>query len=111
MASRIFFVIIAIIFMYIIISNAKKKKFFETESFLWVLGCVPVVILAIFPNTIKVVSYFVGIDYAPSLLFLVAILFILYLLYRLTEQVSLLKEQNKELAQRIVILEKKLEDK
>ncbi|MGL5150851.1 MAG: DUF2304 domain-containing protein [Clostridium sp.] len=110
MGATLFYIVIAILFMVIIISNARKKKFFVKESFLWVVGCIPVLFLAIFPNSIKVISNFVGIDYAPSLLFLIGILFVMYVVYRLTEQVSLLKEQNKEIAQRIVVLEKEFEE-
>jgi len=111
MVTSIFFIIIAIFFMCLIISKVKKKRFFEKESFLWVLGSVVVVILAIFPQLIIYLSNLVGIEYPPSLLFLVAIVFVLYLLFRQSEYVSLLKEQVKDLGQQVVILEKRLDEK
>lgn len=110
MVTSVFFVIIAICFMCLVVSKVKKKKFFERDSFLWVLGSVLVLILAIFPNLIVYLAKLIGIEYAPSLLFLVAIVFVLYLLFRQSEQVSLLKEQVKDLGQRIVILEKTIEE-
>ncbi|MBD7910225.1 MULTISPECIES: DUF2304 domain-containing protein [Clostridium] len=110
MLASIFFIIVAILFMISIISKVKKKKFFERDSFLWMLGSIVVLILAIFPNLIIYLSNLIGIEYAPSLLFLVAIVFILHLLFRQNEQVSLLKEQVKDLGQRVVILEKIIDE-
>lgn len=111
MITSLFFVCVAIIFMILIIYKVKKKRFFEKESFLWVIGSIFVLLLAIFPNFIGKVSRIVGIDYPPSLLFLVATIFILVLSFRQSEQVSLLKEQVKDLGQRIVVLEKIIEKK
>ena len=110
MATRIFFIFLAIIFMCMVLSKVKKKKFFERESFLWFLGSILAIILAAFPNIIKVVAKWTGIEYPPSVLFLVAIIFLLYLLFRQSEQVSLLKEQTKDLGQRLVVLEKLLKE-
>ena len=110
MVTSIFFIIVAIFFMCLVISKVKKKRFFEKESFLWVLGSLVVLILALFPKLIIYLSDVIGIEYPPSLLFLVAIVFVLYLLFRQSEQVSLLKEQVKDLGQRVVLLEKILDE-
>lgn len=110
MATRIFFVLISIAFICVVVNKVKKKRFFEQESFLWVLGSIAMLLLAIIPNSIKVLSHLVGIEYAPSLLFLVAIIFLLYLLFRQSEQVSLLKAQVKELGQNLVVLQKITEE-
>lgn len=109
--TRVFFIIISIIFSTCVLRKVKKKRFFEKESFLWLIGSIIMLILAIFPSLVQDLSYVVGIEYAPSLLFLLAIIFTLYLLFRQTENVSLLKEQTKELGQRIVVLEKLLKEK
>ena len=110
MLTRLFFIFIALIFMWIIISRVKKKKFFEKESFLWVIGSVFALILSVFPGIIGFVSQIVGIQYPPSLLFLLTIIFVLFLLFRQGEQISLLREQVKDLGQRIVVLEKIIEE-
>lgn len=111
MGTRIFFIIISLLFSTIVINKVKKKRFFEKESVLWLVGSIIMLILAIFPSLVGQLSQLIGIDYPPSLLFLVAIIYTLYLLFRQTEQVSLLKEQIKELGQKVVVLEKLLEEK
>ncbi|MDU4937990.1 MAG: DUF2304 domain-containing protein [Clostridium sp.] len=108
--ASIFFIGIGIIFLMIVISKVKRKRFFEKESFLWVVGSICLLFLAIFPGIISYLSDLVGIEYPPSLLFFIATIFILYLLFRQSEYVSLLREQVKELGQRIVVLEKVIEE-
>ena len=111
MIARVFFIIVALIFIFIIISRVKKKRFFEKESFVWLLGSTLCLVLSIFPKTIDFISNLLGIYYGPSLLFLISIMFVLLLLFRQSEQVSLLKEQVKHLGQKIVVLEKIIEEK
>lgn len=108
--TRIFFIIISVIFSTMVIMKVKKKKFFEKDSFFWLLGTIVMMLLAVFPSLVSRLSIIIGIEYAPSLLFLVTIVFIMYLLFRQSENVSKLKEETKELGQRIVVLEKILEE-
>lgn len=111
MVTRLFFIFIALSFLVVVVKKVKKKKFFERESFLWVVGSILALILASSPYIIIRISKIIGIEYAPSLLFLISIIFVLFLSFRQSEQVSLLKEQVKELGQRIVVLEKLIDEK
>lgn len=111
MATRIFFGVIGILAMVLVLSDVKKKKFFEQESFFWVIGALVVLILALFPGVIILLANLIGVEYAPSLLFLIAIIFILYLLFRQSKQVSLLKEQVKDLGQKLVVMQKMIDEK
>lgn len=104
--SRVVYLLISTVFMILVISKVKKKRFFEKESFVWLVGAVIMFVLSMFPQIIPQLSKIVGIDYPPSLLFLVAIVFVLFLLFKKSEEVSLLKEEAKELGQRVVVLEK-----
>lgn len=110
MATRIFFGVIGILAMVLVLSDVKKKKFFEQESFFWVIGALVVLILALFPGLIILLANLIGVEYAPSLLFLIAIIFVLYLLFRQSKQVSLLKEQVKDLGQKLVVMQKIIDE-
>ncbi|MEN8078663.1 DUF2304 domain-containing protein [Clostridioides difficile] len=106
----IFFAAAGIVFLLAVINVVKKQRSFERESFYWVICAIGMVILAINPNIIIKISHIVNVRYPPSLLFLIAILFILYLLFKLTCQISNLREQNKELAQESIILKKRFKE-
>lgn len=110
MVNRIFFVMLGIAFIMFVYTQVKKKKLSEKESFFWICGSILMLLLSIFPNIINKFSNMLGIVYAPSLLFLLGIIFTLGLVFRLTMYITKIQQQNKELAQRNALLEKKILD-
>lgn len=109
--SQIVFITLALLFSVMIITRTTKKKLLEKESLIWlVLMCV-VIIFGIFPGLIIALANWMGIDYPPSLLFLISILFLLILIFRLTIQVTTLNSRTKELGQQIAILNEKLNNR
>lgn len=80
----------------------------EKESFFWIVGGIIILILGLFPQIVGMASEILHIEYPPSLLFLLGIIFILGLVFRVMIYITLLKEQNKELAQRYALLEKRV---
>ncbi|MDD5793395.1 DUF2304 domain-containing protein [Clostridium sp. HCP1S3_B4] len=109
--TRIFFTILSLIFSVLVICKVRKRRFFEKDSFMWLIGCFVMLILGLFPTIVIRFANIIGIEYAPSLLFLVAIVFAMFLLFRYSQEVSKLKEETKELGERIVVLEKLLDEK
>lgn len=108
MVSRIFFALIGLLFMGLVYKQVKKKRFSEKESFFWMCTAFAMLVIAVFPQIIDYLTTLVHIDYPPSLLFLLAILFLVLIVFRLTEQVSILQERVKELAQDHAILEERV---
>ena len=103
-------ILAGIIFLLAVINVVKKQRSFERESFYWVISAIGMLVLAINPKIIIIISKIVNIKYPPSLLFLIAILFIFYLLFKLTCQISNLREQNKELAQESIVLKRRFKE-
>lgn len=110
MKINIFYLIISIIFMLLVYNKIKKKAFSEKESFFWMTFSIFLILMSILPGLLDKLASKLHIYYPPSLLFLIAILFLAYLIFRLTETVSILNERTKELGQRNAILEKKIQD-
>lgn len=110
MVNRIFFGLVAILFMIYVYKQVKKDRLSEKESFFWITGSVVILILGCFPQIIGVVSELLHIEYPPSLLFLLGIIFVLGLVFRVMIYITLLKEQSKELAQRYALLEKRVSE-
>lgn len=100
-----FFILVAIIFICYVFNIIKKGEFSVEESIFWVVGTVGVVILSIWPKILDKVAGKLGIDYPPSLLFLITSIFLLFIIFRDTKKIS--KQNNKitEIAQRVSILE------
>lgn len=96
--------------MVFVYKKVKKKLLLEKESIFWMIGALGILILGIFPNIIIVLANILHIKYAPSLLFLMGIIFSLALIFRITNHISIVSTQIKELAQYNAILEKRISE-
>ena len=108
---NIFFIILGIIYLIYIFTVVKNGKFNVVESFFWICGGIAVLILSIFPDIIIWASRFVGIDYPPSLLFMLCIMFLLFINFRNSRKIAEQQEKIIELAQNLAIVKNRLEDK
>ena len=108
---RIFFAFFGIAAIILILVKVRKNKFSEGRSIFWMAGGIIMFLLSIFPKTIDKLSAFLGINHPPSLLFLLASLFIIYSVFKLEEEITRTKEQVKDLAHRNAILENELREK
>lgn len=105
-----FFIAIAIIFIIYIFIVIKKKEFSVEESIFWVFGAIVALILAIFPKLIDKIAVLLDIAYPPSMLFLLAIVFLLFINFRNTKKMEKQKDKIIELAQRLSIMEYEIDN-
>lgn len=100
-----FFIVLAIVFMIYVYSNVKKQEFSIEESVFWIIGSLVLLILSIFYKSLDKISLAIGISYAPSFVFLIAIMFLIFMNFRSSKKISKQNEKIIELAQRLSILE------
>ena len=100
-----FFITIAVIFIIYIFIMIKKRQLSIEESIFWVFGAIVFLVLAIFPKIIDKISLALNIAYPPSMLFLLAIVFLLFINFRNTKKISKQNEKVIDLAQRVSILQ------
>lgn len=108
MINRIFFILTGVAFIVFVYKKVRKNKLSEKESIFWMLGAAGIFILGIQPKIIMILASYLDIEYAPSLLFMLGIVFCLILIFRLTISTSILNQQTKELAQVVAILKKRV---
>ena len=106
---NIFFLVLAVLFPVMVIQKTIKRKLLERDSLLWILLGLVVIVLGIWPDLIMILANLIGVEYAPSLLFLLSTIVMLYLLLRQSLQISQLKSQVRELAQRQGISSSKIQ--
>jgi len=87
----------------------RRKHLSERYAILWLLASITLFVLAAWKGLLTSLSYDVGIDYPPSALFSVAIALIVILLMYFSLVVSRLSDQNKILAQRLALLQQRIE--
>jgi hypothetical protein len=87
----------------------RQRRLMERYALLWLLSAAVLLGLSIWRNLLERISSTIGIAYAPSALFVIAFGFILILLLHFSLVISRLADQNKVLAQRIGLLQQRLD--
>jgi hypothetical protein len=95
----------------IIVNLVRRRRLAEEYSLLWLLVGLGFVAISVFRGLIEQIARVLGIYYAPSAIFLIAILFIVWLLLRFSLIVSDLAERNRALTQEIALLKLEIEEK
>jgi hypothetical protein len=87
----------------------RRKRLSERYAILWLLAAITLFVLAVWKGLLTSLASDVGISYPPSLLFVVAIGLIAMILLNFSLAVSRLSDQNKILAQRLSLLQQRVE--
>ena len=93
-------VVFAITVFYLLV----RKKINERNSFLWLVGVLVIFSFSIVPGILEILSRFVGVDYPPTLLFLLSILVILFILLYQSIQICVLQYKCREITQQLAII-------
>ena len=87
----------------------RQRRLMERYALLWLFSTAVLLGLAIWKSLLEDVSSAIGIYYAPSALFVIAFGFTLALLLHFSLVISRLADQNKVLAQRVGLLQQRIE--
>jgi hypothetical protein len=87
----------------------RRRRLMERYALLWLFSSAVLLGLAIWKSLLEDVSSAIGIYYAPSALFVIAFGFTLALLLHFSLVISRLADQNKVLAQRVGLLQQRIE--
>ena len=102
--------ILATALLFVVVFEAvRRRRLMERYALLW-LFCTAVLLgLAVWKDALEEVAAAVGIYYAPSALFAIALGFISMLLLHFSLVISRLADQTKVLAQRVSLLQARLD--
>lgn len=110
LSQRVEVIILAVVVCALIFELIRRKRMMERYALLWLAAGVTVLVLGLWKGLLSTISHAVGIYYAPSVLFAVAFLFVLVMLVHFSMTVSRLSDQNTVLAQRLALLQERLEE-
>ena len=98
------FLILGAIFLLVMVARKIKKAQFETrDTFFWRGLSVLLIIAAVFPRAVYFISGLLGFASASNFVFLAVIAILLWRLFRLQENVALLKRKLTTVAQEIAL--------
>jgi hypothetical protein len=104
-SQRLDAIIAALFISGVIFELVRRKHLMERYALLWLLAGAVVLILGLPTGLLTSLAHAVGVRYPPNLLFVVAFAFVLLMLIHISITVSRLSDQNKQLAQRVALLE------
>jgi hypothetical protein len=107
--QRIEVITVAVIIFLVIFELVRRKHLMERYAILWLTAAVTVLVLSVWTGLLARISRAAGISYLPSALFAVAFLFVLVMLVHFSMTISRLSHQNTALAQRLALLQQRLE--
>ena len=100
----------SIVLLITIVELIRRGMLKERYALLWLFSVVVIFVLAIWRSLLDRVAIWFGIAYPPSLLFLVAFLFLLLITLHFSVVISNLSERNKTLAQNLALLKAELDE-
>ena len=109
-AVHIVYIGLSLFLFALVIDFVRRGLLKEKYSVLWLGAIFAVTILAFWNSLIDTVAGLLGVSYAPSLLFLVAFIFVIMILLHFSVVISILTDKNKMLAQELSLLRFALKD-
>jgi hypothetical protein len=95
----------------VIFELLRRKRLMERYALLWLFASVVLLALAVWKSLLTTIAHAIGIYYPPSALFVIAFGFILVMLLHFSLVISRLADQNKVLAQRLGLLQQRLDER
>jgi hypothetical protein len=108
--ARLFAVALGLTVLLFVINLVRTKKLKEEFALLWLLTGIVLVLTPLLIDYLDRVAYTLGIEYPPALIFVLAIISVLFVLFQFSMRLSRFSEQIKVLAQELALLRVRLED-
>ncbi len=107
--AMIFGLLASVATLALVLELVRRRRLREEYSLLWLATALVLIVLSLSRPLLDVLAEIVGIFYPPSALFLVAVVFILFILLHFSTVLTRLAQENKETAQQLAILRWQLE--
>jgi len=104
---RLFLIGGSLISFIYILHKIKKSKMQIEDSIVWILWSIALFIVSIFPSPIIYLSELLKVQSAANFVFLLVGFYSYYRIFSMTAQISQLKEKNKDVVQKVSLLEHK----
>jgi hypothetical protein len=105
---RLFIFLCGLLLFVTIFDLVRRKKFREELSLGWLLVGLCLIFSSFADLVIDPLAFKLGIHYPPALVFIIAVILLVLVMLYFSVAVSNLKSRNKELTQKVALLEYKL---
>lgn len=108
---QLLLVILVLITLTLVLRRVRTKKLLLQYTLSWISLLFVLLIVSLFPNILEVFSHMFGIAAPVNMVFFLGFCFALIIIFGLTQAVSKMSQQIKDLTQKIALMEKDKEKK
>jgi len=102
----------SLLLLFVVFELIRSRRLRERYALLWLLTGIVLLVLSAWRGGLNTIAGWVGVrGYPPAVLFAVGLLFVILVLLHYSTVISRLSDQNVILAQRLALLETKLEER
>ena len=102
--------IASLVLLIAVLELVRRRRLREKYALLWILTAIVLLVLSVWRGAVTSIATALGVSYGPTVLFAVGALFVLVVLLHYSTVISALTDRTVVLAQRIAILEQRIED-
>lgn len=105
--NNIFFIIFSLLIIVYIFYSIRKNKLDIPNSFIWIVFCVILLILSIWPTSLDWLANILGISYPPTLFLTIAVVILFIMIFVQSKKIEDLHKKVIDLGQELSILKNK----
>jgi hypothetical protein len=98
------------VIVFSVVELIRRNRLKEKYSLLWLASSLVILVFSVSKETLDAISLSIGILYAPSLIFLLAFLFLIVINIHFSTVISELFDKNKNLTQEVALLKKTVKE-
>lgn len=102
--KNIFFIIAALIIMIYMFISIRKNRLDVTQSFIWIMFCIIMLILSIWPKCLDWLASLLGITYPPALFLSVAVVILFILIFIQSKKIVDLQKKVLDLGRELSVV-------
>jgi hypothetical protein len=99
----------ALLLLIAVLELVRRRRLREKYALLWILTAIVLIVLSAWRGAVNQIAVTLGVSYGPAVIFAVGALFVLVVLLHYSTVISALTDRSVVLAQKIAILEQRLE--
>ncbi len=103
-------IVISLLFLAAVIELIRRNRLKEKYSILWLFSALVLLLFSSWRTLLHKTSKLLQVDYPPSLLFMFAFVFLLFIVFHFSTAISKESERTKTLSQKIGLLEHRIEE-
>lgn len=102
--NNLFFIIASLIIIFYILFSIRKNKLDIANSFIWIVFCVIILVLSIWPTSLDWLATLLGIAYPPTLFLTIAIAILSIMIFVQSKKIEDLRKKTIDLCQELSIV-------